>query len=90
MLSCGEASAPALKILLRHEATGITVSDATLADAMTTLAAHGGPATTPSGATGVAGLLTALPGTALARELGIDATSRVLLVATEGPVPVEG
>lgn len=87
MLSCGEASAPALKILLRHAATAITVSEAALADAVQTLASHDGPVSTPSGAAGLAGLLTALPGSPLARELGIDEISRVLLVATEGPVP---
>lgn len=87
MLSCGEASAPAMKILLRHTATAITVSETALADAVRTLASHDGPATTPSGAAGLAGLLTALPGSQLARELGIDENSRVLLVASEGPVP---
>jgi diaminopropionate ammonia-lyase len=87
MLSCGEASVPALKILLRHAAMAITVSEAALADAVRTLASHDGPATTPSGAAGLAGLLTALPGSPLAREVGIDENSRVLLVASEGPVP---
>lgn len=87
MLSCGEASAPALKILLRHAATAITVGEAALADAVRTLALHDGPTTTPSGAAGLAGLLTALPGSPLARELAIDETSRVLLVVTEAPVP---
>jgi diaminopropionate ammonia-lyase len=87
MLACGVASAPALKILLDHGATAITVGEAALADAVITLAAHGGPATTPTGAAGLAGLLAARPGSPPARDLGIDARSRVLLVATEGPVP---
>jgi diaminopropionate ammonia-lyase len=87
MLSCGRASAPALAILHRHNATAIAVSEAALAYAVTTLAQYGGPATTSSGAAGLAGLLAALPGSSLAGELGIDETSRVLLVATEGLVP---
>jgi diaminopropionate ammonia-lyase len=86
MLACGVASAPALKVLLRHGATAITVGETALADAVTTLAACGGPATTPSGAAGLAGLLCAPPESPPARELGIDGSSRVLLVATEGTV----
>ena len=88
MLSCGKASAPALKILLRNDAKVITVSEAELSNAVTTLSYHGGPITTPSGAAGLAGLITTLPRSPLARELGIDENSRVLLIATEGPVPV--
>jgi diaminopropionate ammonia-lyase len=87
MLSCGEASAPAVKILLRHQAAAIAVNEATLVQAVALLSECGGPATTPSGATGLAGLLSAPPGSQQARELGLDAASRVLLVVTEGPVP---
>jgi diaminopropionate ammonia-lyase len=87
MLSCGEASAPAVKILLRHGAAAIAVSEGGLANAVTALAECGGPATTPSGATGLAGLLAAPPGSPQARVLGLNAASRVLLVVTEGPVP---
>src|SRR5262249_62211510 len=87
MLSCGLASVPALKVLLRQGATAVTVGETALADAVTTLAACGGPATTPSGAAGLAGLLAAPPGSPPARELGIDGSSRVLLIATEGPLP---
>jgi diaminopropionate ammonia-lyase len=87
MLSCGVASAPSVKVLLCHSATAITVGETALADAVTTLAACGGPATTPSGAAGLAGLLAAPPGSQPARELGLDGRSRVLLVATEGPLP---
>jgi diaminopropionate ammonia-lyase len=86
MLSCGLASAPAVKILLRHQTVAIAVSETTLADAVATLAAHDGPATTPSGAAGLAGLLTALPGSPRGRELGINTNSRILLIVTEGPV----
>jgi diaminopropionate ammonia-lyase len=88
MLSCGVASAPALKILLRHRAMPIAVSEAALADAVRVLSACGGPATTASGAAGLAGLLTAAPGSSpRGSELGVDGNSRILLIATEGPVP---
>jgi diaminopropionate ammonia-lyase len=88
MLSCGLASVPALKVLRRHGAKALTVGEAALAEAVTTLAACGGPATTPTGAAGLAGLLSASPGSPAARDLGIDPSSRVLLVATEGPLPL--
>lgn len=86
MLSCGEASAPAIEILLRHEAKAIAVEEATLADAVAALSNRGGPATTPSGAAGLAGLMIARPSSSLANDLGVDAASRVLLIASEGPV----
>jgi diaminopropionate ammonia-lyase len=84
MLSCGEASAPAVRILLRYHAEAVAVSESSLAEAVDLLAACGGPATTPSGATGLAGLLAARPGSSTANRVGLDATSRVLLVASEG------
>jgi diaminopropionate ammonia-lyase len=87
MLCCGVASAPAVKVLLRHGATAITVGETALEDAVTTLAACGGPPTTASGAAGLAGLLAVPPGSQPARELDLDGRSRVLLVATEGPLP---
>lgn len=87
MLSCGEVSAPALRVLLRHGARAVVVGEAALGDAVKVLAECGGPPTTPSGAAGLAGLLACFPGSAPAAALGIDAASRVLLIATEGPVP---
>jgi diaminopropionate ammonia-lyase len=90
MLSCGEASAPALKILLRHEAEAVAVTEATLAEAVDTLISCGGPTTTPSGAAGLAGLLTERPRSPLAMDRGVGATSRVLLIASEGPIPLPG
>lgn len=57
MLSCGVASAPALDILLHRHAQSVTVSEAQLKDAVEQLHKTGGPNTTPSGATGLAGLL---------------------------------
>lgn len=87
MLSCGEASAPAIEILRRIGADAISVTEQALADAVALLAACGGPSTTESGATGLAGLISARPGSSLADELRLDHRSRCLLIATEGPVP---
>lgn len=52
------------------------------AKAVAILAAFFGPSTTAIGATGFAGLISALPGSPLAQELGIDRNNRILLVAT--------
>ncbi len=87
MLSCGEASSPALKILQEHLARAVTVDEATVIAAPKVLIESNGPATTPSGATGLAGLLAIKPGSARAASFGLDASSRVLLIASEGPVP---
>ena len=87
MLSCGEASAPALVVLRRHDAWVVTVSEPELAAAPDTLAACGGPVTTPSGAAGLAGAVAALGTPARARQLGLDVDSRLLILVTEGPLP---
>lgn len=87
MLSCGEASAPAIEILRRLNADAISVDEAALVDAVEVSRTFGGPATTPSGATGLAGFMSTLPGTQRAEELQIDSRSRSLWIATEGPVP---
>lgn len=86
MLSCGLASAPALKVLQRHDARSIVVGEDQLHTAVNTLREAGGLDTTPSGAAGFAGLLHVAVNPALraAHQLGPD--SSVLLVATEGPV----
>jgi diaminopropionate ammonia-lyase len=83
MLSCGEASAPAFEILRAAGAQLVTVSEQELQDAPDLLRRAGGPATTPSGATGLAGLVSVVsemdePHFALSFE------SRVLLVISEG------
>jgi diaminopropionate ammonia-lyase len=82
MLSCGEASAPAVAILRHIGADAMTVGEQPLTDAVEILAECGGPRTTPSGATGTAGLL------AVHRDLqfAVDERSRVLLIATEVPL----
>lgn len=82
MLSCGEASAPALAILRRHGARVVTVTEADLVAAPGLLARCGGPATSPSGGTGLAGLARAA--SAMRDELALDAGSRVLLIVSEG------
>lgn len=85
MLACAEASAPALAILSHHGVDAITVEEDALLAGPAPLSAHGGPATTPSGAAGLAGLTTVLSGAALARSLEVGPRSRVLVVVTEGP-----
>jgi diaminopropionate ammonia-lyase len=83
MLSCGEASAPALRILRSVAAEALPVPEAALLAAPAFLAAHGGPATTPSGAAGLAGLRRAVADDSTRGALGLGPTSRVLLVITE-------
>lgn len=82
MLSCGEASTPATAGLRRLGARIVTVDEGSLARAPRVLTEHGGPASTPSGTAGLAGLLKLVAdgGTA---EFGLDASSRVLIVVTE-------
>ena len=82
MLSCGEASAPAMEILRRHGSRVVTVSEADLLEAPRLLRDGGGPATTASGAAGFAGLCHALSDAGGTLDLGRD--SRVLVVITEG------
>lgn len=83
MLSCGEASAPALAMLRSHDARVVAVPEPGLLEAPGVLAAHGGPATTPSGAAGLAGVINALARPAMTLDLGLDRTSRILLLVTE-------
>jgi diaminopropionate ammonia-lyase len=87
MLSCGEASAPALTRLQALGVEAITVTEDALHDAVNTLLDHGGPATTPSGATGFAGLITAHENDSLRARFALGKDSRILLFVTEGPVP---
>jgi diaminopropionate ammonia-lyase len=82
MLSCGKASAPAIATLRRGGARTLALSETELAAAPRRLLEHGGPATTPSGAAGAAGLLSLATTKSLA-EFAIDATSRILFLVTE-------
>ena len=84
MLSCGLASAPAVAALLRHGAIPLLVDEAVIEEAADVLKLAGGPRTTPSGATGLAGLLHASRDAEARAQLKLDRWSRVLLVVTEG------
>lgn len=84
MLSCGLASAPALDILLRYGAQSLLVTESELEDGPAALHAVGGPASTPSGAAGVAGLLAASADASTRAHYGLNAESVVLLVVSEG------
>jgi len=82
MLSCGEASTPAFEILRQTGAEVVTVSERALEQAPALLRAAGGPETTPSGATGLAGL-SSVVGTAHASRFALGPDSRVLIVISE-------
>lgn len=82
MLSCGEASAPALSVLLRHRAQAIAVDEARIEDAVHIME-QSGFSTTASGACGLAGLVQAGGDFAARKRLGLNAQSVVLLVVTE-------
>jgi diaminopropionate ammonia-lyase len=83
MLSCGEASPPAMTILRRHGAQAVTVPEAELIAAPQALREHG-IATTPSGAAGFAGLCSALARNAA--RFGLTGESRVLVIVSEAEV----
>jgi len=84
MLSCGLASAPAVEILRRFNAKSVLVTEEELEGAPIRLRAAGGPETTPSGAAGLAGFLQVAAHSSGTMEVGLDASSVVLFVATEG------
>ena len=70
----------------RHNirANSVLVGEAALLSAPATLLECGGPATTPSGAAGLAGLLQSVARAELRAACQLDRTSSVLLVVTEG------
>ncbi len=82
MLSCGEASAPALSVLRRHRAHAVAVDEARIEDAVRTME-QSGFKTTASGACGLAGLVQAGEDIEVRKRLGLEARSIVLLVVTE-------
>jgi diaminopropionate ammonia-lyase len=86
MLSCGEASVPALAVLQQVGANALGVSEGDLLAAPAILADCGGPITSPSGAAGLAGLRLALSEMALSTRLQIGTSSRILLIVTEAAV----
>jgi len=83
MLSCGLASAPALALLLRHEARSVLVDEEDLRVAVTMLATVGLD-TTPSGAAGLAGLMVVAADEPLRTQHRLTPESRVLTIMTEG------
>ncbi len=83
MLACGEASAPALLQLQAAGAEAIAVAEAMLDAAVARLAEIGGPATTTSGATGLAGLMTVARSGELRRHFALAPESRVLIIVSE-------
>jgi diaminopropionate ammonia-lyase len=83
MLSCGIASAPALRTLIQCGAVPLPVSEEQLLGAVERLTALAGTSSTPSGAAGLAGLLASARDKTIRAELDINETSRVLLIATE-------
>jgi len=84
MLSCGIASAPALEILLRHNAKSVIVDEAELSMAISTLQQATGLQTTASGAAGLAGLLHVARSEKLRAQYNLDQRSSILLCVTEG------
>jgi diaminopropionate ammonia-lyase len=87
MLACGLASASAVEILRQHDARAVVVSEEELKIAVETLREAGGPSTTPSGATGLAGLMHVAENHALRATHLLAQDSTVLLIVTEGPIP---
>lgn len=90
MLACGKASAPALAVLRLHDARAVTLPEAILAAAPRLLAAYGGPATTSSGAAGLAGLAYLLSEGRAAHAFGLNPASRVLILVTEADAAHRG
>lgn len=86
MLACGEASVPALAVLRAASVEVIALDEAPLRDAPSKLRDAGGPETTPSGAAGLAGLLSVAGNAASRQRFGLTESSRVLIVITEGPL----
>lgn len=90
MLSCGLASAHALRVLKRFDVHSVLLSEPELLAAVETLREAGAPDTTPSGAAGFAGLLHVAANPALRAACQLDAHSRALFIVTEGPLVEPG
>lgn len=85
MLSCGEASAPALEVLRQHRVEPLSVSESVLDEAPAVLRACGGPRTTSSGSTGLAGAMAFSSG-----KLALGSDARILILVTETEVQDAG
>jgi len=87
-LSCGEPSEIAWEFLRHSAAAFMSIDDEAAMAAMRWLASPDEPdapiVAGESGGAGLAGLIAASNDSAAARFLGLDATSRVLLIGTEG------
>ena len=83
MLSCGLASASAIAVLRRFRASCMTVSETELQDAVSLLFDSTSIRSTPSGAAGVAGLISACSDPALRDAFDLSEQSGVLLVCSE-------
>ena len=92
MLSCGIASAGALRTLQLLDVSPVLVSEEALANAPAILRQTGGPDTTASGAAGVAGLLHVASSPSLRVRHRLDTDSSVLVLATEAAIapPMSG
>jgi diaminopropionate ammonia-lyase len=86
MLSCGLASAPAIKILQSAGAIPLAVDEHHMLAAANALRDDASVETTPSGAAGFAGLLHLASQPELLATHGLTTDSRILLLITEGPV----
>lgn len=86
MLSCGLASASAIRILKQHDAHSILVNEDQLQATPTLLHKAGGPSTTPSGAAGLAGLLHAATDRTHRSNHHLTPTSTALVIITEGSI----
>ena len=86
MLSCGLASAPAIRILRAAGAIPVVVDEQRLLVATRALRDIAGIESTPSGAAGLAGLLHVASRSDLCSTHGLNPESRVLLLITEGPL----
>jgi diaminopropionate ammonia-lyase len=78
MLSCGKASSPALAVLRRHVIQAISVLESMLEEASALLRSCGGPRTTSSGSTSLAGAIAARNG-----SQGLSADARLLILITQ-------
>ncbi len=88
MLSCGIASAPALRALQRAGAQGLAVEEHELLQAAELMTQAVGVPVTPSAAAGLAGLVRVAADATLRARHSLSGDSTVLLVASERvPVP---
>lgn len=86
MLACGLASASAVAVLQEFGASCVTVDERGLLEAVSLLFDATGIRSTPSGSTGVAGLVRAAADPDLCEMLELSEESHVLLICTEAEI----